>query len=135
MMPIRRWWTEAEVIALTAGVKRHGAGKWVYILRDLDFGPHLRGRTNIDLKDKWRSLQRAKKRQAMVKAENEKKKRAALPAEEGSENCAKRARKSLEVDTSCKERKEKTGTEKETDILKELRSMSPNNSGNKSDSS
>ena len=90
-MPVRRWWTEAEVIALEAGVKRHGAGKWVYILRDLDFGPHLRGvltrfvletkcdlfalqcidwklanccfplffsgRTNIDLKDKWRSLQ------------------------------------------------------------------------------
>lgn len=60
-MPNRRYWTDSEVAALKAGVARHGVGKWVSILRDDDFGPYLEDRTNINLKDKWRSLQRPSK--------------------------------------------------------------------------
>ena len=41
--PRRKGWTETEIIALKAGVKRHGIGNWVDVLRDRDFGPHLRG--------------------------------------------------------------------------------------------
>merc|ERR1712032_566425 len=57
-LPNRRYWKDYEVAALKAGVARHGVGKWVSILRDDDFGPYLEDRTNINLKDKWRSLQR-----------------------------------------------------------------------------
>lgn len=39
----RKFWADAEVVALRAGVKRHGVGKWVRILKDIDFGPHLQG--------------------------------------------------------------------------------------------
>lgn len=55
--PLRIYWTSEEVQALIAGVKKHGAGKWAVILADnsLKFN---RRRTNVDLKDKWRNLQK-----------------------------------------------------------------------------
>ena len=48
--PTRRWrrlWTESEVAALEAGVERHGAGKWIYILKDQSFGPQLKGEPSV----------------------------------------------------------------------------------------
>lgn len=44
LAPNRRYWKDFEVAALKAGVRRHGVGKWVSILRDKDFGPYLTGR-------------------------------------------------------------------------------------------
>lgn len=49
-------WTSKEEEALKAGIAKHGAGKWSMILKDPEFGPILRVRSNVDLKDKWRNL-------------------------------------------------------------------------------
>ena len=54
----RKQWNECEVGALKAGVQSHGTGAWREILRD----PLLKNRTNVDLKDKWRLLQRQNQR-------------------------------------------------------------------------
>uniref|UniRef100_A0A1J3DIK3 MYB transcription factor n=1 Tax=Noccaea caerulescens TaxID=107243 RepID=A0A1J3DIK3_NOCCA len=49
-------WTPEEELALRAGVKKHGSGKWRTILSDTEFGSVLKSRSNVDLKDKWRNL-------------------------------------------------------------------------------
>lgn len=51
-MAVRRAWTTAEVQALQKGVGRHGVGNWAEILKDEQFHPKLKGRTNVNLKDK-----------------------------------------------------------------------------------
>ena len=43
-------WTSEEEDALRAGVAKHGTGKWKNILRDPEFAPSLKNRSNIDLK-------------------------------------------------------------------------------------
>lgn len=43
-------WTAQEEAAVRAGIKRYGPGKWSLILRDPEFGPILRLRTNVDIK-------------------------------------------------------------------------------------
>ena len=35
---------------------RYEAGKWRHIQKDSEFGPVLKNRSNVDLKDKWRNL-------------------------------------------------------------------------------
>jgi hypothetical protein len=54
-------WTNEEVQVLEEGVRRHGAGAWSKILKDVELGPKLRNRTNVSLKDKYRLLQKIKK--------------------------------------------------------------------------
>ena len=48
-------WTEEEVEYLKEGVERFGIGNWKAIRQNYSF--HRR-RTNVDLKDKWRNLQK-----------------------------------------------------------------------------
>lgn len=43
----RRYWSNREVNALKEGVKRHGVGRWIYILRDPDIGPRLQGACTV----------------------------------------------------------------------------------------
>ena len=52
----RRYWSAREVMALKQGVYTHGVGKWSAILSDPSTGPILSERTNVNLKDKWRSI-------------------------------------------------------------------------------
>lgn len=47
-------WTTEQVDALLAGVSKHGAGNWKIILNDNPGA--FEGRTEVDLKDKWRNL-------------------------------------------------------------------------------
>ncbi|XP_051119316.1 single myb histone 4-like [Andrographis paniculata] len=49
-------WTVEEEEALKAGVAKHGAGKWKTIIMDSEFAEKLAGRSNVDLKDKWRNM-------------------------------------------------------------------------------
>ncbi|XP_078583262.1 uncharacterized protein LOC144865978 [Branchiostoma floridae x Branchiostoma japonicum] len=49
---IRHQWTEEEVSNLIDGVRRYGQGNWSKILDNFPFN----GRTNVNLKDKWRQL-------------------------------------------------------------------------------
>jgi len=49
-----RFFTDAEIDNLYRGVARFGFGKWKQILKTYDFGD----REAIDLKDKWRNLER-----------------------------------------------------------------------------
>ncbi|PWA74360.1 ulp1 protease family catalytic domain, Homeodomain-like protein [Artemisia annua] len=49
-------WTNEEEEALRTGVEKHGVGKWVDILSDSQFASSLDSRSNINLKDKWRTL-------------------------------------------------------------------------------
>lgn len=51
-----RLWAPHEAEALRKGVEKYGMGKWQMILRDDVFGPVLKDRSNVDLKDKWRCL-------------------------------------------------------------------------------
>ena len=64
----KTYWTAEEVEALRAGVRAHGEGKWAAIhdANEAIFAP--RERTLMDLKDKWRNLQRAKDRPGPVVA-------------------------------------------------------------------
>jgi hypothetical protein len=48
----RRPWGAEEVANLRRGVERHGEGRWETIRLAFPFD----GRTNVDLKDKWRNL-------------------------------------------------------------------------------
>ena len=48
-------WKEEEVEYLKRGVKIYGVGNWRTILQSYPF--HSR-RSNVDLKDKWRNLQK-----------------------------------------------------------------------------
>lgn len=54
-VPKSKWSTEEEE-ALKVGVERHGPGKWRLIQKDDELSPLLKGRSNVDLKDKWRNL-------------------------------------------------------------------------------
>merc|ERR1719230_2264075 len=47
-------WTEEETRCLTEGVARFGVGKWLKIKRL--FRAELEGRSNVDLKDRWRNI-------------------------------------------------------------------------------
>ena len=38
------------------GMCRYEVGKWRHIQKDEVFGPILKNRSNVDLKDKWRNL-------------------------------------------------------------------------------
>nr|GMD87652.1 telomere repeat-binding factor 1-like [Ipomoea batatas] len=49
-------WTPEEEAALTAGVLKHGPGKWRTILKDPEYSGVLYLRSNVDLKDKWRNM-------------------------------------------------------------------------------
>jgi hypothetical protein len=50
-----RTWSEAETRALAAGVAEHGVGQWAKIKRDAKYASTLSMRSNVDLKDKWRT--------------------------------------------------------------------------------
>lgn len=52
----RNFWTFDEEEALKAGIRKHGVGNWVTILRDDEFGITLSGRTGMNLKDKYKNL-------------------------------------------------------------------------------
>ncbi|KAG7597368.1 SANT/Myb domain [Arabidopsis suecica] len=54
---LHRAWTVSEVEKLVEGVSKYGVGKWSDIKR-LSFSPYTH-RTSVDLKDKWRNLQKA----------------------------------------------------------------------------
>ncbi|KAK3264773.1 hypothetical protein CYMTET_26508 [Cymbomonas tetramitiformis] len=49
-------WSEEEELALKAGVAKYGTGRWRHIQQDEELSTVLTGRSNIDLKDKWRNL-------------------------------------------------------------------------------
>jgi hypothetical protein len=49
-------WSENETNALVAGVRKFGIGKWQTIKNE--YGDILRNRNNVQLKDKWRVLER-----------------------------------------------------------------------------
>ena len=49
-------WAVAEEAALKAGIRKYGAGAWVRIRNDKEFGHFLERRTRTQLKDKWRNL-------------------------------------------------------------------------------
>lgn len=49
-------WSENETKALVAGVRKFGIGKWVLIKNE--YGEILRNRSNVQLKDKWRGMER-----------------------------------------------------------------------------
>ncbi|MES1911597.1 MAG: hypothetical protein MHM6MM_004007 [Cercozoa sp. M6MM] len=51
-------WTNEEVVALIRGVNKFGAGQWKKIL--MHFFPEDTCRTNVNLKDKWRHMQKTK---------------------------------------------------------------------------
>jgi ERCC4-type nuclease len=53
----RRKWTQKEINALKDGVLKYGKGSWRDILDDPVFSI-LNGRTNVNLKDKWRNLEK-----------------------------------------------------------------------------
>jgi hypothetical protein len=53
---VGRLWAPHEAEALRKGVDKYGMGKWQMILRDETYGPTLKDRSNVDLKDKWRCL-------------------------------------------------------------------------------
>ncbi|XP_070539737.1 telomeric repeat-binding factor 2-like isoform X3 [Ptychodera flava] len=50
----RRPWSQEEIYNLKQGVKRHGTGNWRTILNTYEFN----NRTNVNLKDKWRVMER-----------------------------------------------------------------------------
>jgi hypothetical protein len=50
----RRTWTEEEKVAVRAGVRMYGLGKWVEIKQD--YGLILRNRTAVQCKDCWRTM-------------------------------------------------------------------------------
>uniref|UniRef100_A0A061QZB3 Uncharacterized protein n=2 Tax=Tetraselmis sp. GSL018 TaxID=582737 RepID=A0A061QZB3_9CHLO len=54
-------WSEEEEAALRIGVARYGEGKWKRILCDAALSRVFVERSNVDLKDKWRTMQCAEK--------------------------------------------------------------------------
>ena len=52
----RRPWTAEEECALIGGVSRYGDSMWTSILACAHFGSALSGRTNVNLKDKYRTM-------------------------------------------------------------------------------
>mmetsp|Transcript_7359 Transcript_7359/g.27057 ORF Transcript_7359/g.27057 Transcript_7359/m.27057 type:complete len:389 (-) Transcript_7359:247-1413(-) len=51
-------WSEEETELLKAGVVKYGPGKWSKILEDVEFKEGLSKRSPVDLKDKWRVLEK-----------------------------------------------------------------------------
>jgi len=51
----KRKWTDEENAALEAGVREHGIGQWVAILKNPKYAKALSARSNVDLKDRYRS--------------------------------------------------------------------------------
>eukprot|EP00924_Labyrinthula_sp_SR-Ha-C_P009405 snap_masked-scaffold_2-processed-gene-22.30-mRNA-1 protein AED:1.00 eAED:1.00 QI:0/-1/0/0/-1/1/1/0/274 len=62
---IRTFWSRAETDALLGGMERYceEKNKYAAIKNDPEFSKILKNRTNVQLKDKWRNIQIAKKRQ------------------------------------------------------------------------
>jgi hypothetical protein len=58
---VRLAWTAQEEAALVRGVQQFGEGCWSRIVGDSELGKYLASRTNVDLKDKWRSLSKESK--------------------------------------------------------------------------
>ncbi|CAO2836375.1 unnamed protein product [Amaranthus hypochondriacus] len=56
-------WTPEEEKALREGVAKHGVGKWIIILKDPQFSHILRCRSNVNLKHKWKNINRATEKQ------------------------------------------------------------------------
>ena len=54
---VRMKWTDEEAKCLIDGVKKHGYANWASILADRSFS-FAPGRTNVNLKDKWRNLRK-----------------------------------------------------------------------------
>ena len=52
-------WREQEINALKNGVKKHGKGKWALIHAQYHDVFKILGRTQVDLKDKWRNLEKS----------------------------------------------------------------------------
>ena len=52
-------WRQQEINALKKGVKKHGKGKWALIHSDYHHVFNILGRTQVDLKDKWRNLEKS----------------------------------------------------------------------------
>ncbi|GIL85528.1 hypothetical protein Vretimale_13388 [Volvox reticuliferus] len=55
----RRRWTREEELALLRGMQKHKGTLWKEILEDAEFKATLRGRTGVNLKDKWANLEKA----------------------------------------------------------------------------
>jgi len=54
-MPYRGYWDEEEEDSLRDAVQKHGIGAWERMRHDPEFMV-LKGRTGVQLKDKWRNL-------------------------------------------------------------------------------
>ena len=52
----RKAWSNEEVAAIRTGVAEYGEGQWVAILNR--HGDVFSGRTNVDIKDKWRNMKK-----------------------------------------------------------------------------
>lgn len=50
----RSWWTEREEEKIYVAVQKHGVGHWAAVVSDGSL-PH---RTNVDIKDKWRTMKK-----------------------------------------------------------------------------
>ena len=50
-------WTYKEEVDLYKGVQKYGVGNWAVIKKDPTF--HFTSRTSVNLKDKWRNLEKA----------------------------------------------------------------------------
>lgn len=59
----RRKWSEEETRALLAGMRAHGGRQWAKILHDPVYASALAHRTQKDLKDKMKNLNKAKDRE------------------------------------------------------------------------
>jgi hypothetical protein len=66
---IKQPWTDEEVEALREGVAKHGKGAWKAVL--VESSHAFQDRTTMDLKDKWRNLEKkaAKERAREVQEE------------------------------------------------------------------
>ena len=53
-----RPWSEEEIAALEQGVVKHGEGHWKEIVADVELSFALTGRSTVNVKDKWRNMQR-----------------------------------------------------------------------------
>lgn len=49
-------WTEKETVYLAVGIELYGKGQWAIILDKLN--KHFNDRTSVNLKDKWRNIER-----------------------------------------------------------------------------
>ncbi|GAB5357759.1 hypothetical protein AAMO2058_000401900 [Amorphochlora amoebiformis] len=85
------WWTREEERTLVKGVKELGKGRWSMILHK--YRGALRGRTTVDLKDKWRNIERAEARRKRLKLA-----RAAVEEMEGKRHRSQENKKCQEND-------------------------------------